>query len=287
MNILDQEQLDFFEEHGYLLLERVFDRQEVIRMQREADYILEHIMNSSLAHGRKSGRMDWRINSRGEQIVRKIQPINDLSLAFTRIAEDERLIGPMREIMGDEPISMEEKLNYKQPLAEKIEGLPIKEMDDYFPVHNDWAYYKSQNYPQSILSSAFFLDDVTEESGPLRIWPGSHKQHLEHERMENGLQVKEGLIDFEGGMDMIAPAGSIAIFHVLVVHNSRPNISGRPRRIMIYSHYPESFDMPFDVRNGRNRLRESPWEREYLRMKERGEYSDGFTAPSQEAQREV
>ena len=61
--------------------------------------------------------------------------------------------------------------------------------------------------------------------------------------MENGLQVKPGLIDFDGGVDILAPAGSVMIFHALLVHNSRPNTSGRPRRIMIYSHYPDRVDM--------------------------------------------
>ena len=49
---------------------------------------------------------------------------------------------------------------------------------------------------------------------------------------------------------------------------------------MIYSHHPAAVDMPFDTRNGPNRLRESPYEREYLRMKERGEFTDRFRAPA-------
>ena len=72
------------------------------------------------------------------------------------------------------------------------------------------------------------------------------------------------------------------IFHVLVVHNSRPNLSGRPRRLMIYSHCPQSSNMPFDVRNSPTRLRESPYERAYMRARERGEFNDVFTAPTYE-----
>ena len=67
--------------------------------------------------------------------------------------------------------------------------------------------------------------------------------------------------------------------HTLAVHNSRANTSGRPRRLMIYSHYPESFEMACDVRNGPVRLRESPWELEYLRMKEAGTFEDRFRPP--------
>lgn len=76
MSIVNQKQMDFFNENGYLVYEQVFDTLEVIRMQKEADYILELILNSSLANNRLSDRLDCRINPRGEQVVRKIQPIN-------------------------------------------------------------------------------------------------------------------------------------------------------------------------------------------------------------------
>jgi hypothetical protein len=99
--------------------------------------------------------------------------------------------------------------------------------------------------------------------------------------MENGLQVKPGLIDFAGGQDMLAPAGSFMIFHVLLVHNSKPNTSGRPRRIMIYSHYPKSqFDQPADVRNGPGRLHEGPYERDYFKACLAHTHSPTWSAPT-------
>ena len=48
---------------------------------------------------------------------------------------------------------------------------------------------------------------------------------------------------------------------------------------MIYSHHPDSFKIQKDLRNGPGHLSGAPWEREYLRMKERGEYTDTFRAP--------
>jgi hypothetical protein len=60
---------------------------------------------------------------------------------------------------------------------------------------------------------------------------------------------------------------------VLLVHNSRPNTSGRPRRIMIYSHYPDRVDMGQDVRNGPTRVREQPYEQQYRELVERGEFT--------------
>ena len=270
--------IQHFQEHGYVAMERVFSEEEVQRMRKEADEILELILNSSNSLERQSGRLDLVRNEAGF-LVRKIQPINDLSLYLSQISADSRLLDPMRALMNEEPILMEEKLNYKQPLPCLSFGFETKPRDtDRFPVHNDWAYYRAQNYPQGIISSAITLDDCPAESGPIRIWPGTHKSHLEHESIDIGLQVQPGLVDFEGGEDLLLPAGSVAFFSSLLVHNSRPNISEKPRRMMIYSHYPASAKMGVDVRNGPTRLREAPYEWEYTRMKLRGEGRDVFSA---------
>ena len=270
--------IQHFQEHGYVEMERVFSEEEVQRMRKEADEILELILNSSNSLQRQSGRLDLVRNEAG-YLVRKIQPINDLSLYLSQISADSRLLDPMRTLMNEEPILMEEKLNYKQPLPCLSFGFETKPRDtDRFPVHNDWAYYRAQNYPQGIISSAITLDDCPAESGPIRIWPGTHKSHLEHESVDIGLQVQPGLVDFEGGEDLLLPAGSVAFFSSLLVHNSRPSISEKPRRMMIYSHYPASAKMGVDVRNGPTRLREAPYEWEYTRMKLRGEGRDVFSA---------
>ena len=270
--------IQHFQEHGYVAMERVFSEEEVQRMRKEADEILELILNSSNSLERQSGRLDLVRNEAGF-LVRKIQPINDLSLYLSQISADSRLLDPMRTLMNEEPILMEEKLNYKQPLPSLSFGFETKPRDtDRFPVHNDWAYYRAQNYPQGIISSAITLDDCPAESGPIRVWPGTHKSHLEHESIDIGLQVQPGLVDFEGGEDLLLPAGSVAFFSSLLVHNSRPNISEKPRRMMIYSHYPASAKMGVDVRNGPTRLREAPYEWEYTRMKLRGEGRDVFSA---------
>ena len=275
---LTQEQLEQFRTEGCLILPGAFDQGEVEQMRTEADFILALTINSSIFYARKSPRLDIRRVSSGYQVVRKIQPINDLSLYLAEVSADERLVNPLRQLMGDTPVLMEEKLNYKEPLPVPVD-IESPVADDQFPVHNDWAYYAAQNYPQTIISSAISMDACTADSGPLRVWPGSHRAHLEHEKMALGLQVKGGLIDFDGGQDVLCPAGSVMFFHTVLVHNSRANTSGKPRRLMIYSHYPERANMGIDVRNGPARLRESPYELAYLRAKVTGTFQDVFTAP--------
>ena len=276
---ITDEQLESFDRDGYVILPGVFNDDEIARMRREADFILELILNSSIANQRRSGRLDWMTRPDGVQLVRKIQPINDLSLYLTQVSQDPRLIEPLRTIMGDDPVLMEEKLNYKQPLPTAVQGVDIRPGDGHFPIHNDWAYYAAQDYPQTVLSSAVSMDACTEQSGPLRVWPGSHRQHLEHGPSTVGLEVLDGLIDKTAGRSVLAPAGSVMIFHVLLVHNSRPNMTADPRRLMIYSHYPKAANKGIDIRNGPGRLRESPYEMQYLRAKLAGRFTDVFKAP--------
>jgi hypothetical protein len=116
------EDVDAFHEQGYLVLEEVFDTKEVERMRGEADRILELVVNSSLANERQSGRLGFVEDDEGEQMVKKVQPINDLSLALSEASDDDRFLNPMREVMDDEPVLMEEKLNYKEPCLSGSRG---------------------------------------------------------------------------------------------------------------------------------------------------------------------
>lgn len=278
----DADLIDQFNRDGYIAIENAFDADEVTRMRSEADVVLELMVNSSAANRRRSRRLDILEYAPGRQMVVKVQPINDLSLYLAEVSADERLLAPLRSAMGDEPVLMEEKLNYKQPLRDRVEGFEMSgRLSDGWGMHSDWAHYKAQDYPPSIISSAISLDDCTEESGPIRVWPGSHEEHIPHRRMEGGgLSVEPGSIDPDGGIDLLVPAGTVMLFSSMLIHNSRPNRSGKPRRLMIYSHYPQGANMGIDIRNGPTRLAESPYEWEYIRRRERGEVQDAFKAPT-------
>ncbi len=281
MGVMDQDRsalLERFQRDGYVVLPSVFSATEVATMRADADFILELIVNSSLANERHSRRLDIRRKGDGTVVVRKIQPIVDLALDLAEFSRDERLLGPMATLMGGEPVLMEEKLNYKQPLRQwtEMELFRIPMDDDRFPIHNDWAYFRHNDYPQDIVSSAIAIDDCKEDNGTIRVFPGTHQRHVEHLRVRNGLEVPPGTVEIDAAVPVAAPAGSVMFFHSCLIHTSPPNESDAPRRMMIYSHYPKAANLGYDIRNGPNRLRESPWEWRYQRMKARGEFVDRF-----------
>ena len=276
---LSQEQLSEWNANGYLILERAFSQDDVRVFQKEADFVLELIINSSLCHQRHSRRLDMRRQTNGRMVVRKIQPINDLSLGLAKLCADKRVIAPLHQLMADQPVLMEEKLNYKQPI-EPLELFQVPADEDSFPIHNDWAYYKFNGYPDTIISTAVSFDDCSNVNGTIHVFPGTHHNHIEHDRVRNGLEVRPGSVQPKESVPLDLPPGSICYFHSKLIHTSQANETDSPRRIMIFSHYPEAADMGIDVRNGPNRLRESPWEWEYQRRKHAGLYTDQFSVNS-------
>jgi len=274
--------VDELRERGYTVVEGAFE-DDLGALRQAADDILELVVNSSLANDRTSGRLAL-VEDEDGQMVKKVQPVADLSRTVSGIGTDERLLEPMRQFMSEEPRLMEEKLNYKQPLPERIEGLETNRPSEAWPVHADWAYFRAQDYPQDVVSSAVVLDDLTAANGTMRLWPGTNDGFVEHERTDNGLEVPPERVAEEEADLLEAPAGSLVLFDSLVWHDSSPNDTDEPRRLLIYSHYPGETGaergITEDERNGPTRRRESPYEWEYVRMRERGEFEDRFEAPT-------
>lgn len=281
-------ELGAFHRDGYVVLPSQFLERELAPMRDAADRIFELAVNATLALERRYPRMDARFDEDGTLTLRKIQPVNDLSDVIAAIATDERLIAPMRQLMCDEPVLMEEKLNYKQAVDLRGFDLDFLRRSSFNPetglegfvLHHDWGYYRMQGYPPSIVSSAVALDDCAGR-GPIRLVPGSHLMDVP---MANPDPASGSGVVLNGyfAVDQLVPidalAGSVMLFHAKLVHDSQPNRSGLPRRVMIYSHYPRSHDAGGepDRRNGPTRRYAQDFEAKYREMVANGSYRPRF-----------
>jgi ectoine hydroxylase-related dioxygenase (phytanoyl-CoA dioxygenase family) len=286
---LDGSQVAAFGRDGYLMIESVFDEGELAEFRDASDRIVELSINSTLALGRRHPRLDAKVHDDGRVTVRKLQPINDLDPRLAAIASDERLVGPMRQLMGDEPILMEEKLNPKQTLDTRGLDLQVLVNSSFnreiglegFHLHHDWGYYRQQGYPSDTLSSAVVIDGCAGR-GPLRVIPGSHlidAPLVDDDPSSGSGVIADGFFSPDELVPLDAPAGSVLLFHAKLVHDSEPNRSGQPRRVMIYSHYPRSHDPEADPdrRNGPVREYARSFEDEYRGMVRSGAFEPPFS----------
>ena len=272
---LDVAQVEQYRRDGYVLVPDVLTAAELAQLRVEADRLKELILNASVALGENSPRL--LISRRGDALsLRKIQPLSDISPPIGDVLSDERVVGPLRSILGCEPVAMEEKLNYKQLLPGDLPIAAAREGDS-FDLHCDWSYFDHNGYPRESLSVAVAIDDATPENGCMRVLPGSHTRDWPIQAPHNPL-LPEGLVPDAALLDVAQPAGSALIFHSGLVHGSGDNRTALPRRLLIFSYHPAWHVTEPDRRNKHLRDAGQAHEARYEALLDGG-YVATFRAP--------
>jgi len=272
---LDAVQAEQYRRDGHVLVHGVLTAAEVEMLRAEADRLMELVVNASIALGENSPRLD--VCRRGDAIsLRKIQPLSDISPPIGDVLSDERVVGPLRSILGCEPVAMEEKLNYKQLLPGDLPIAAAREGDS-FDLHCDWSYFDHNGYPRESLSVAVAIDDATPENGCMRVLPGSHTRDWPIQAPHNPL-LPEGLVPDAALLDVAQPAGSALIFHSGLVHGSGDNRTALPRRLLIFSYHPAWHVTEPDRRNKHLRDAGQAHEARYEALLDGG-YVATFRAP--------
>lgn len=244
---LTPQQREQYAREGYLVLPAVFTPDETAAMAEESNRLADLLVNASLATGEVSPRVDLRSRPEGAVLL-KVQPLADVSPLLKQVSEDDRLLQPMRDLLGCEPLMLEEKLNGKELLDCDLGDLPVRPSSDAFPFHTDFHYFYLDGYPPETLSSAIAIDACTKENGALRVVPGSHLREWPL-ASEWPPYLDEASFPEQDQAYLECPAGTVVLFHSKLAHASSPNTTSEPRRLLIYSHYPSTHDVPPDARN--------------------------------------
>lgn len=250
LEVLTDEQRAAYARDGYVVLPALFTADETGAMAAESDRLVDWLVNASLATGEVSPRIDLRRRPEGVVLL-KVQPLADVSPLMRQVSEDDRLLQPMRDLLGCEPLMLEEKLNGKELLAlteDQLGDLPVRPSSDAFPFHTDFHYFYLDGYPPETLSSAIAIDECTRENGALRVVPGSHLQ--DWPLASNWPPyLDEASFPEKDQVYLECPAGTVVLFHSKLAHASSPNTTTQPRRLLIYSHFPSTHDVKPDARN--------------------------------------
>ena len=126
----------------------------------------------------------------------------------------------MEQILGPDIVLHHTKLFQKPPK----EGAP-------FPMHQDWWYFPTEH--DSMIAAIIFLTDADDESGGLRVYPGSHK--LGRQNDSSGLGPSELLDKYplDGAQPISAKRGDVFFLCYFTLHGSTPNRSDRYRKTVL------------------------------------------------------
>jgi len=216
---LTEQQLNLFEDDGFVFFPNCFAEDEVALLRIEADVILN------------TERQEvWREKSGAPRTAFAAHTFNE---AFRLLAHHPRLVEPLRQLFGEDVYVHQYKINAKAA----FEG-------DVWQWHQDygtWARDDGMPAPRA-MNIAVFLDEVMPINGPLMLIPKSHKHGTlaaGHDKSTTSYplwtldQATVTRLAAEGGI--VAPTGkpgSVLMFHGNLVHASPPNITPYPRKIV-------------------------------------------------------
>ena len=224
--MLTEEQLQTYREKGYVAAPGLISKAKVEELASVVDTFVE----ASRRVGRSDAVFDLGAgHTPARPLLRRIKNPQDQHPTFKDILYDDALVGALVQILGP---------NVR--LYTGVQKVNLKPVGESEPVnwHQDWATYPHTN--DSLCAAAIFLDDVTEENGPLMGIPGTHKGPAYDHRNDEGVFVgainarKCGL-DVSTAEALTGPAGTVSFHHTRVVHGSVTNQSNRTRRLLIYT----------------------------------------------------
>jgi phytanoyl-CoA hydroxylase len=237
MKFLTAEQRKFYDDNGYIIIEDFLKQGELATLLGKLDALVEE-----KARGLNNDAGDFNLEKKaggiqgeaiGAGILRKIQSIVDHCPAFAELAEFDRLLDLVEDLIGPTIYYHSSKLMFKPA---KHGGIK--------PWHQDYAYWASTKPEQ--VTCWLALDNATLENGCMQLIPGSHKWGLvKHGQAELQIDLK----NVPQEKVLVAPmkAGSLLCFHVLTLHYSGPNRSDKSRRAFIVDYDPNK---RMDVKKG-------------------------------------
>lgn len=221
--MLTAEQLSFYNEQGYLLVENAVSPEQLDRMREIAAGFME--ASRAVSESDEVFDLDEGHGSEAPRLTRVKLPHRQ-DRYFWEVLQNSGVTEVLRQILGENVVLQTSKLNTKAPGG----GAAVE-------WHQDWAFYPHTN--DSMLACGVMLEDVTGENGPLQVIPGSHRGPiLDHSNAAGefcgAADPEDPDFHLEKAVTLTGKAGSMTVHHARLLHGSAPNRSDRPRFILFY-----------------------------------------------------
>ena len=220
--MLTQEQKDFYDTNGYLLVE---DAVTPLQLARLLD-ITDRLIDASRAVTESSDVYDLD-DGHGPAAPRltRIKIPHQRDPYFWDVLRQSAMTEVLTDLLGPDTNLLTSKLNTKAPGG----GRAVE-------WHQDWAFYPHTN--DHLLAFGLMLEDVTPDSGPLMVIPGSHRGPVLSHHMNGvfagAIDPDDPLFERHRAVTLTGRAGSMTVHHVRTLHGSAPNLSERARKILFY-----------------------------------------------------
>ncbi len=223
MKLTDQ-QLQQFEDLGYVIIPELFSADEVAVLKGEIPSIFAQ-------------RRDENFREKDGDTVRTAFAAHTYNDVYSKFVRHPRILEPAEQMLDGQVYVHQFKLNAKAAFN-----------GDVWQWHQDYGtWHRDDDMPEPrAMNLAVYLDDVTEFNGPLYLIPKSHKHGVlaaGHDTSTTSYplwtldeQLIRDMVTEGGIVAPKGPAGTGFFFHGCLVHASPPNISPWDRLIVYVSY---------------------------------------------------
>ena len=222
--VLAQSDREHYFEQGYMLCRKVLEDDWLERMRHAYHRAIER--SRSLTRSNRWFSLAPEHNADAPCVYR-IERLPDQDPEFWAVAAESRLADLASDVLGPDVVYRDSMINVKPPGAR---GAVVW--------HQDFPFYPHTNVGTIQVLTALY--DVGDDQGPLTVLPGSHREsifeHYDDEGIWTGEVGSKDLesLDLSSAVELPCSAGDAVLLHPLTVHGSRPNLSSRPRPLLIH-----------------------------------------------------
>ena len=220
--MLTQAQIEAYDRVGAIVVPDVLSPEEVADLRRVTDDFVERARHVA----KHDDIYDLEDSHTPEAPrVRRIKAPHLHDPAYAGLVRHPNIIAALQSLWGPDIRFDTAKLNMKSAgYGAAVEW------------HQDWAFYPHTN--DDLAAVGVMMDDMELENGPLMIIPGTHKgpvfDHHYEGKFCGAMDPARKEVDYAAAVPLTGRAGSITIHHVRAVHGSAPNLSAKPRRLLLF-----------------------------------------------------
>jgi 2-aminoethylphosphonate dioxygenase len=208
--ILTQAQLSDFKRDGFLIIRGMYSVEEMKTLGRWIDDLAARPSEA----GKQMAYYEKNLLDPNKKILSRIEKFVEYDENLRNFIYAEKMMGRVADLLGEPGVLFKEKINFKLP-----GGGGFEPHQDIQPAWDDYASY--------FLSVLVTVDPSTIQNGCLELAAGHHTRGMIGRKWKP-LEGAE-LYGIEFKHYPMEP-GDVAFFDCFVPHQSKPNLTDKPRR---------------------------------------------------------
>ncbi|MGB1547544.1 MAG: phytanoyl-CoA dioxygenase family protein [Alphaproteobacteria bacterium] len=213
-SVISKPDKDVFQRDGFVIVRHLFDTEEMRRIEAWTNEVvaMPEVPGKHMVYYEESPEEP------GKRMLQRIENFASYHEGFWELFNGPKMLGRVSELLGEPAVLFKDKINFKLPGG------------GGFKLHQDqqagWGVYADL-----FVTMLISIDETTLENGCLELALGHHAEGLigsEWKPLDAEDMAREGL----QLVPFASQPGDAAIFDSFVPHQSKPNHTKKPRRVL-------------------------------------------------------